>query len=64
VSNSKDRQDELIKLAEAPSAAHIEETSENTEEPELDEGWDPTAVEGAPSNYWLTWLGQSSCTIE
>jgi hypothetical protein len=34
---SKDKQDEFIKFAEAPSGAHTEETSEGIQEAELDD---------------------------
>jgi hypothetical protein len=46
---SKDKQDELIKFAEAPPGVHTEETSENIEEAELDEAWDLNAAEDAPT---------------
>jgi hypothetical protein len=46
---SKDKQDEFIKFAEAPSGAHTEETADDIEEAELDEAWDPNAAEAAPT---------------
>jgi HD superfamily phosphodiesterase len=42
---SKDKQDNLITFAEALSGAHMEETSENREEAELDEAWDLDAAQ-------------------
>lgn len=43
----KDKQDELIKFADARSGIHTEETSEQIEEAELDEKWDLKVVEDA-----------------
>jgi hypothetical protein len=46
---SSDKEDELIELAKAQSGAHTEEKSEDVEEAELEEAWDLTAVEDAPT---------------
>jgi hypothetical protein len=46
---SSDKEDELIELAKAYLGAHTEEKYEDIEEAELDEAWDLTAVEDAPT---------------
>jgi hypothetical protein len=45
--NPKDKQEELIEFALAPSGAHIEETSEDMQEVKLDEVSDLIAAEDA-----------------
>jgi hypothetical protein len=46
---SKDKQDELIKFAEAQPGLHTEVTSENIEVAELDEAWDLNSKEDSPA---------------
>jgi hypothetical protein len=48
---SKDKQDQLIKFAQAPSGVHAKEMSEDKEEAELDEAWDLNAAEVAPTEF-------------
>ena len=47
--NISSKQDEPINFAEFPSGAHTEETFEDIEEVELDEAWDLSAAEDAPT---------------
>jgi hypothetical protein len=46
---SKDKQDKLIDFTEVPSGVHSEENYGGIEEVKLDEAWDLTAAEDAPT---------------
>jgi hypothetical protein len=49
ICSSSEKQDKMIKLAGAPSGAHIEEMSEDVEESELNDARDLNAAENAPT---------------